>query len=50
MWGSIHEHDVLVLIDCGAMHNFVSACIVHALRLSLADTKRFGVVMGTCKK
>ena len=45
--GEIQGHPVMVLIDCGATHNFITKDIVQQLRLSLIATTSYGVMMGT---
>ena len=45
--GQIRERDVVVLIDSGASHNFITATLVKELGLPVASTKDFGVVLGT---
>ena len=47
--GRIGEQDVVVLIDSGATHNFISNKVVDRLGLCLTDIGSFGVVMGTGK-
>lgn len=43
--GRIKEQDVLVLINSGATHNFISNKAVYRLRLCLTDTGSFWVVI-----
>ena len=38
---------MIVLIDCGATHNFISAKSVRELVLPLEGTLGYGVLMGT---
>ena len=45
--GEIQGHPVMVLIDCGATHNFIAKDIVRQLQLSLIPTTSYGVIMGT---
>ena len=45
----IVEQEVVVLIDSGATHNFISTQVVDQLDLTLTDIGNFGVVMGTGK-
>lgn len=45
--GSIMGQPVVVLIDCGATHNFISAELVEQLGLSTTETTSYGVFMGT---
>lgn len=40
-------HEVVVLIDCGATHNFISEDLAAKLGLSMADMSRYGVIIGT---
>ncbi|PKU62678.1 hypothetical protein MA16_Dca029061 [Dendrobium catenatum] len=47
--GEIADREVLVLIDSGATHNFISAQIVDQLGMELVDTGGYGVMMGTRK-
>ncbi|KAL2543175.1 Eukaryotic aspartyl protease family protein [Abeliophyllum distichum] len=45
--GHIAQKEVVVLIDSGATHNFISAEIVQQLGLTRIDTAGYGVLMGT---
>ncbi|XP_020691238.1 uncharacterized protein LOC110105899 [Dendrobium catenatum] len=47
--GEISDCEVVVLIDSGATHNFISTQIVDALGMELVDTRGYGVMMGTGK-
>ena len=38
----------MVLINCGASHNFIYAKLVDKLGLPSVGTHNFGVFMGTC--
>ncbi|XP_022864273.1 uncharacterized protein LOC111384242 [Olea europaea var. sylvestris] len=40
-------HQVLVMIDCGATHNFISAELAGKLALPITHTASYGVLMGT---
>lgn len=44
--GSISGEKVIVLIDCGATHNFISMELVRKLKLPIATTTEYGVSMG----
>ena len=44
--GSIGGLDVVVLIDCGATHNFISHKVVEQLALMISGTSSVGVMMG----
>ena len=45
--GMINGKEVIVLIDCGATHNFIGTNLVKELQLPLVTTNSYGVVMGT---
>lgn len=43
----IQGRDVVVLIDGGTTHNFVSEKVVNQLQLPIRPTEGYGVVLGT---
>ena len=45
--GKIAQHEVVVLIDYGATHNFISTKLVQELELPLECTSGYGILMGT---
>ena len=45
--GSILGHEVVVLIDSGASHNFLSSEVVAKLGLPLSPTSAYGIQMGS---
>lgn len=45
--GIIKGHEVVVLIDCGATHNFIARELVSKLDLPMEATTSYGVMMGT---
>ncbi|PKU61643.1 RNA-directed DNA polymerase [Dendrobium catenatum] len=47
--GEIKDMEVVVLIDSGATHNFISTQVVDQLGIKLVDTGCYGVMMGTGK-
>ncbi|PKU83997.1 putative mitochondrial protein [Dendrobium catenatum] len=47
--GEISGREVVVLIDSGATHNFISTQIVDVMGMELVDTGGYGVMMGTGK-
>lgn len=44
--GNIFGLDVVVLIDCGATHNFISNKLVEKLNFFVVETSRYGMIMG----
>ena len=47
LMGSIRGHDVVVVVDSGATHNFITADLVDKLSLPLSETEAYGVQMGS---
>ena len=43
----VYGQEVVVLVDCGATHNFISTKLVEKLGLEVVMTEGYGVVMGT---
>lgn len=43
----IGEQDVVVLVDCGVTHNFISADLVQQLDIRWTETSSYGAIMGT---
>lgn len=44
--GLMGEREVVVLIDCGATHNFIAQKLVDDLELPVTVTSSYGIVMG----
>ncbi|TYK21389.1 ty3-gypsy retroelement transposase [Cucumis melo var. makuwa] len=44
--GKLQNEEVIVLIDCGATHNFISEKLVKLLQLSTKETPHYGVILG----
>ena len=44
--GMVASHEVVVMIDSGATHNFISLTLVHDLGLPVDTSKLFGVTLG----
>lgn len=44
--GELHGNPIMVLIDSGASHNFISSELVGTLGLAVTPSKEFGVKMG----
>ncbi|XP_050938558.1 uncharacterized protein LOC127148538 [Cucumis melo] len=45
--GRLQDKHIVILIDCGATHNFVSEKLVKRLQLPIKDTAHYGVILGT---
>lgn len=45
--GRIAQQEVVVMIDCGASHNFISVDLVQKIHLPREGTTGYGVLMGT---
>jgi hypothetical protein len=43
--GKIKEREVIILIDCGATHNFISQNVVDELEIPVVNTTHFGIVL-----
>lgn len=46
MLGTINGEQVVVMVDLGATHNFLSLATLERLRIPLHSTKGFGVSLG----
>lgn len=44
--GSINQRSVIVMVDCGAIHNFISQKLVEELQIVVAETRNYSVIMG----
>ncbi|KAL0536565.1 hypothetical protein IC582_025514 [Cucumis melo] len=45
--GKLLNKEIIVMIDCGATHNFISEKLVKTLRLSTKETTYYGVILGS---
>ena len=45
--GKIGSHNVVVLINSGATHDFISSDLVRRLTIQVEETGTYGVLMGT---
>jgi len=50
LWGDLLNHRVLVLVDCGASHNFISSVLVQNLDLQFKPKSSFTVKVGDGRK
>ncbi|KAL0533794.1 hypothetical protein IC582_028065 [Cucumis melo] len=44
--GKLFGEEVIILIDCGATHNFVSEKLAKKLTLPIKETSHYGVILG----
>lgn len=45
MRGKLQNEEVVILIDCGDTHNFVSEKLVKQLQLPIKETPHYGVIL-----
>ena len=45
--GKLLGREIIVLIDCGATHNFISESLVEELQISTKSTTNYGVILGS---
>lgn len=45
--GNIENEDVVVLVDCGATHNFISTQLVEKMKIPISETANYDIIMGT---
>lgn len=45
--GTVQSNDVVVLIDCGVTHNFISQEVIQRLGLPTIATNNYRIIMGT---
>lgn len=44
--GMLQDKEVVILIDCGTTHNFVSEKLIKSLQLPIKETGHYGVILG----
>ncbi|KAA0034359.1 gypsy/ty3 element polyprotein [Cucumis melo var. makuwa] len=47
--GTAEDREIVIMVDCGATHNFISLKLVESLNLPMAETTNCGVIMGSGK-
>ena len=50
LWGNIATNRVIILVDCGASHNFISDAIVKQQQIPITPTKPYSVEVGDGRK
>ncbi|TYK01646.1 ty3-gypsy retrotransposon protein [Cucumis melo var. makuwa] len=45
--GKLHDEDIIILIDCGATHNFLLEKLVKKLQIPIKETTHYGVILGS---
>ena len=46
---TVEDQEIVIMIDCGTTHNFISLKLVDELKLPMAETTNYGVIMGSGK-
>ena len=49
VWGRIKSKEVIILLDCGATHNFIAQQLIEELQIPVG-TKKFSVILGDGQK
>ncbi|KAA0062427.1 Retrovirus-related Pol polyprotein from transposon 297 family [Cucumis melo var. makuwa] len=44
--GKLRDMEIIVMIDCGATHNFISEKLVKSLQIATKETAHYGVILG----
>lgn len=44
--GMVEDREIVVMIDCGATHNFIPLKLVEELNIPTTETTNYGVIMG----
>ncbi|TYK03081.1 ty3-gypsy retrotransposon protein [Cucumis melo var. makuwa] len=47
--GKLEDPEVVIMIDCGATHNFISSRLVEEMQITTTETTQYGVIMGSGK-
>ncbi|KAA0032388.1 gypsy/ty3 element polyprotein [Cucumis melo var. makuwa] len=47
--GTVEDREIVIMVDCGVTHNFISLKLVESLNLPMAETTNYGVIMGSEK-
>ncbi|TYK05776.1 ty3-gypsy retrotransposon protein [Cucumis melo var. makuwa] len=47
--GMVEDREIMIMIDCGATHNFISLKLVEELNIPIAETTNYGLIMGSEK-
>ncbi|TYK11081.1 ty3-gypsy retrotransposon protein [Cucumis melo var. makuwa] len=45
--GKLHDEDIIILIDCGATHNFLLKKLVEKFEIPTKETTHYGVILGS---
>ena len=48
--GTVENQEIVIMVDCGATHNFISLKLVENLKLPMAETTNYGVIMGSGRR
>ena len=50
LWEKIDENRIIVLVDCGASHNFISVAVVKKQQIPVTTTNPYTVEVGDGRK
>ncbi|TYK22245.1 ty3-gypsy retrotransposon protein [Cucumis melo var. makuwa] len=45
--GKLRDMEIIIMIDCGATHNFISEKLVKSLQITTKETAHYGVTLGS---
>ncbi|KAA0051392.1 ty3-gypsy retrotransposon protein [Cucumis melo var. makuwa] len=45
--GKLRDMEIIIMIDCGATHNFISEKLVKSLQITTKETAHYGVILGS---
>ena len=47
--GTMEDREIIIMVDCGATHNFISLKLVDELKLPMTETTNYDIIMGSRK-
>lgn len=43
--GTVEDREIVIMVDCGATHNFISLKLMDSLNLPIAKTTNYGAII-----